>query len=254
MQAVYLWSLAVTAQADEDEGSGAEVKNKCRDSREECFSCLGKGRVPTCAQHPKSGQQFRQTSMVATSSGHAHPQLPRGPGSSPHSTLGLPFWCLRRAGQHLRGLSGRAPQPGLSQRSSERLPREIIPGILQTWNCSALSACFSWPARLWLPGWGPAWLFPGQERAATVQRGCLPAMGRQASVGYIPPAGRVRWPEALSPPSPGQHFILHCPLNLGVWSRAWGYPAPICTQPCLVLKWNPSPSSPHLPGSTLGGS
>lgn len=52
--------------------------------------------------------------------------------------------------------------------------------------------------------------FPGQERAAAVQRGCLSNGERQASHGYTPPrreGTRARGPHPVSP-SPGQRFSL----------------------------------------------
>lgn len=67
---------------------------------------------------------------------------------------------------------------------------KIIPGILQSGIVLPLSACFSWPAQHLLPGRGLLWLFPWARRAATVQRGCLPAVEKgRLHLGTFPPAG-----------------------------------------------------------------
>lgn len=176
-----------------------EIHNENRDSKNGCSNCLGQGRVPNLRPLPPHRLSVRCSHRLQSCSTLPVPSL--GPwqfcwlcGPWDPETLGS-----RTAPQ------GWGHQACLSESPLPEGPRaapsgEIIPGILQIWNCSALISLFqlAWPPPAAPLGWGPSACFPGQEGAATVHRGDVPAMGKgHLHLGEFLPAGRALWPDHL---------------------------------------------------------
>lgn len=117
---------------------------------------------------------------------------------------------------------------------------KIIPGILQSGIVLPLSACFSWPAQHSLPGRGLLWLFPWARRAATVQRGCLPAVEKgRLHLGTFPPAGEGTpplLPQVSTPSFIPVPYTWECgPGPEGTWLQSAHIPAQPTGGPLLTL-------------------
>lgn len=165
--------------------------------------------------------------------------LPRGPGSSVGCTASPP------------GASGQRTAPlGVIRLLSTTSPRaqscpsgEIIPGILQMWNCSPLSACFSWPAQHWFIGWGPSGCFSGQERGLPLSSVEASQQWGKAAFAWVHASlqARAPRPEDLTPLLPqnssASFFPVSCTWECGLSPRV---PAPVPSR-CLTLLALPLP-------------
>lgn len=152
------------------------------------------------------------------------------------------------AGQSPRGLSGPAPQHRLSQRAPGCPSGEIIPGILQIWNCSVLISLFQLAC--------PTTLAPraGSRLAVSLGRraGChcparRPPSHGERHWGALLPAGEGAKAEDVAPPLLPQ--TSNSPPFLSPTPVCGPEPAcaPVHTHPCPVRCTSPPLSPPLSP-------
>lgn len=195
-----------------------------------------------------SGQVVRQTS-APIGSGHAPSalSLPQGPAA-------LTPWCLGTTDSAPGGYQAQLlciASPGGTQSCPLG---EILPGILQIWNCSALISLFQLACLTLAPRVGPCLAVSQHWRGLPLSSTGISRPQRRAGSPRAPcsPQGWALWPEDLlllfSRPAVLPSFLaLH--LACGPSLKQGG---PMGTHSCPVLHCDPFPH-PHSESGTGGG-
>ena len=125
---------------------------------------------------------------------------------------------------------------------------EIVLGILQIWNCSALISLFQLVCPTLAPRVGPCPAVSLGGRGLPLSSTGISQPRRKAGFTWAPssPRGRGLWPEDLAPPLLLQASNSSFFPVLYTWSVAQSpkYADLMCTHPCPVPRVTPSPAPP----------